>query len=68
VSTILASAQVPLSERSTNCSLDSSTERRALDPKLPAQGMYANLLGIIGTVITLTVLASGLYVFFRYLL
>jgi hypothetical protein len=68
VSTILGSAQVPLSEGSTNYSLDPSTQRRALHPKLPAQGIYANLLGIISAVITLTVLVSGLYVFFRYLL
>ena len=68
MSTILGSSQVPLSERPTNYSLASSTERRALDPKLPAKGMYASFLGITGTAITLTVLVSGLYVFFRYLL
>lgn len=34
----------------------------------PAQEFYDNLLGMTGLAITLSVISSGAYVFFRYLL
>lgn len=68
MSTILGSSQVRLSDISIHRSIDSPAEVGELHPKLPYKEIYANVIGIMGLAVTLTVLVSGVYVFIHYLL
>jgi hypothetical protein len=68
VSTVLEIPRLPLQEKSVNRPLTLLAERVASHPKLFSQKFYDDLLGITGVMITLTVIFSGVYVFFRYLL
>ncbi len=68
MSTALDISQLPLQEKSVNGSIGLLAEQGASHPRIFSQDVYDDLLGITGVVITLTVVVSGVYVFFRYLL
>jgi len=68
VSTALEIPRLPLQEKSVTRPLSLLADRVASHPKLFSRKFYDDLLGITGVVITLTVISSGVYVFFRYLL
>ena len=68
MSTALEIPRLPLQEKSVTRPLSLLRERLASHPKLFSQKFYDDLLGITGVITTLTVISSGVYVFFRYLL
>jgi hypothetical protein len=68
MATMSGIAQAPLATKSTTHPSALSSTLVETGTRLPAQGFYDHLLGLTGAAITLSIMSSGAYVLFRYLL
>ena len=68
MATMSGIVQVPLATKSTTHPPVLSSILVETGTRSPAQGLYDNLLGLTGVAITLSIISSGAYVLFHYLL